>query len=78
MVTRNHRALFIHAGVHICKSLKTGDVRDSNMHNYCTEVLINLWAPCVLYRAQAFRCSPENAFYIFNQQIRIFHYLRFA
>ena len=24
-------------------------------------------APCIL--GQAFRCSPENAFYIFNQQI---------
>ena len=24
---------------------------------------------CVLFIGQAFRCSPENAFYIFNQQI---------
>ena len=29
----------------------------------------NLQAPCVLYIGQAFRYSPENAFYIFNQQI---------
>ena len=29
----------------------------------------NLQAPCVLYLGQAFRYSPENAFYIFNQQI---------
>ena len=29
----------------------------------------NLWAPCVLYTGQAFRRFPENAFYIFNQQI---------
>ena len=31
--------------------------------------LINLQALCVLYIEQAFRYSPENAFYIFNQQI---------
>ena len=30
---------------------------------------INLQAPCVLYIGQAFRYSPDNAFYIFNQQI---------
>ena len=29
----------------------------------------NLKAPCVLYIGQAFRYSPENDFYIFNQQI---------
>ena len=29
---------------------------------------LNLQAPCVLYIGQAFRYSPENAFYIFNQQ----------
>jgi hypothetical protein len=29
----------------------------------------NLQAPCVLYKGQEFRYSPENAFYIFNQQI---------
>ena len=29
----------------------------------------NLQAPCVPYVGQAFRYSPENAFYIFNQQI---------
>jgi len=31
-------------------------------------------ASCIL--GQAFHCSPENAFYIFNQQM--FHYLIFA
>ena len=31
--------------------------------------VFNLYAPCVLYIGQAFRYSPENAFYIFNQQI---------
>ena len=30
---------------------------------------INLYASCVLCIGQAFRYSPENAFYIFNQQI---------
>jgi hypothetical protein len=30
---------------------------------------INLLAPCVLYTWKVFRCSPENAFHIFNQQI---------
>ena len=30
---------------------------------------LNLWAPCVLYIGQEFRYFPENAFYIFNQQI---------
>ena len=29
----------------------------------------NLWAPRFLYIGQAFRYSPGNAFYIFNQQI---------
>jgi len=32
---------------------------------------INLKAPRFLYIGQAFRYSPENAFYIFNQQIYI-------
>ena len=31
--------------------------------------LFNLLALCVLCIGQAFRCSPENAFYVFNQQI---------
>jgi len=40
---------------------------------------INLQAPRFLYIGQAFRYSPENAFYILNEQIRgIFHYLIFA
>ena len=30
---------------------------------------INLQAPCVQFIGQAFRYSPENAFYVFNQQI---------
>jgi len=30
---------------------------------------LNLYEPCVLYIGQAFRCSSENAFYIFNRQI---------
>jgi hypothetical protein len=30
---------------------------------------INLYAPRFLYIGKAFRYSPENAFYIFNQQI---------
>ena len=29
---------------------------------------VNLWAPCILYIGQAFRYSPENVFYVFNQQ----------
>ena len=35
----------------------------------CLFLVINLQAPCVLYIGQASRYSPENAFYIFNQQI---------
>ena len=30
---------------------------------------LNLQAPRFLYIGQAFRYSPQNAFYIFNQQI---------
>jgi len=30
---------------------------------------INLEAPSILYIGQAFRYSPEDTFYIFNQQI---------
>jgi hypothetical protein len=33
------------------------------------EFPFNFYAPCVFYIGQAFRYSPENAFYIFNQQI---------
>ena len=36
---------------------------------FCVTELINLQAPRFLYIGQAFRYSPENAFYIFNQQI---------
>ena len=35
----------------------------------CILSSIKLQAPCVLYIGQAFRYSPDNAFYIFNQQI---------
>ena len=40
---------------------------------------LSLWAPRFLYTCirQAFPYSPENAFYIFNQQI-YFHYLIYA
>ena len=42
----------------------------TNFDRWQTETKdINLQAPCVLYIGQAFRYSPENAFYIFNQQI---------
>ena len=34
-----------------------------------TNMALNLQAPCILCIGQAFSCSPENAFYIFNQQI---------
>ena len=40
-----------------------------------THFKLNLQAPCVLYIGQAFRYSPENTFYIFNQQIYIIRYL---
>ena len=33
------------------------------------EVNINLQAPCVFCIGQAFRYSPGNAFYVFDQQI---------
>ena len=33
------------------------------------QVFFNLQAPLFLYIGQAFRYSPENAFYLFNQQI---------
>ena len=38
---------------------------------YCIfqNYILNLYPLCVLYIGQAFRCSPENAFYIFNEQI---------
>jgi len=32
-------------------------------------ISINLYAPCILYIGQAYRYSPEYAFYIFSQQI---------
>jgi hypothetical protein len=40
-------------------------------HKRCRENqnTFNLQAPCVLYIGQTFRYSPQNALYIFNQQI---------
>ena len=35
---------------------------------HCTNC-VNLQAQCVLHIGQAFRCSPENAFCVFNQEI---------
>jgi len=40
---------------------------DRDLKNWLTE--FNLQAPRFLYIGQAFRYSPENAFYTFNQQI---------
>ena len=37
--------------------------------NHFNILCFNLQVPCVLYIGQAFHYSPENAFYIFNQQI---------
>ena len=45
---------------------------DSQWSNYLSfeKPIVKLtFRPCVLYIGQAFRYSPENAFYIFNQQI---------
>jgi len=43
----------------------------SHIKPVCTPLscVFNLQATCVLYIGQVFRYSPENAFYIFNQQI---------
>ena len=38
------------------------------LQHFATGSVINLYATCVLYIGQAFRFSPENAFYIFNQK----------
>ena len=35
-------------------------------------------APCILYIGQAFRYSPENAFYIFNQKYISLYFFRLA
>ena len=43
-------------------------VSDEDDESICI-VLINLQAPCVLCIGRVFHYSPENAFYIFNQQI---------
>ena len=36
---------------------------------YCYSCLAYSFIQCVLYIGQAFRYSPENAFYVYNQQI---------
>ena len=46
-----------------------GQDLNPRLSEYEVAVFFNLQAPCVLYIGQAFRYSPENAFYIFNQQI---------
>ena len=47
-----------------------GTVNAQNIFNTTTEESnINLLASCILYIGQAYLYSPENAFYIFNQQI---------
>ena len=40
----------------------------------CSITFPRCWRPptCVLYIGQAFHYSPENTFYIFNQQIYLF------
>ena len=47
------------------RKLQILDVETILVNVWC----INLQAPCILYIGQAFRYSPEIAFYIFNQQI---------
>jgi len=42
---------------------------NKNTTHHSDTTAFNLQAPCVLYIGQAFRYSPENSFYIFNQQI---------
>ena len=42
-------------------------LREVVMHGI--KLVIKLLAPRFLYIGQAFRYSPENAYYIFNQQI---------
>jgi len=46
-------------------------IKCSHTHSvyFTLKTSLNLQAPCVLYIGQAFRYSPENAFYIFNLQI---------
>ena len=48
-------------------SYRKGDVE--NYQLLMAVDIFNLQAPCVLYTGQAFRYCPENAFYIFDQQI---------
>ena len=45
--------------------------------NRIPAVLINLQAPCIVYIGQAYRYSPEYAFYIFSQQIYSIIFLDF-
>ena len=45
---------------------------------YGTGVPLLPTAPCILYMGQAYRYSPEYAFYIFSQQIYLIIYLRLS
>jgi len=47
----------------------SGSVKGTSHRQAWATNAINLQAPCVLYIGQAFCYSPENAFYVFNQQI---------
>ena len=42
---------------------------ENHLEGLCVREELNDGAPCVLYIGQVFRYSPENAFYLFNQQI---------
>ena len=65
--------LILHRFIIMTDSLKHNSVRHGYFmlsEEYLVHIFyINLQALCVLYIGQAFRYSPENAFYIFNQQI---------
>ena len=52
----------------LCGELTLQEAMDLSLGNGVNGY-INLYAPRFLYIGQAFRYSPENAFYIFNQQI---------
>ena len=46
------------------------ELKQTECRLFCGYVgFLNFWAPRFLYIGQAFRYSPENAFYIFNQKI---------
>ena len=52
-----------------CNSTSSQQLQRLEREGRTLQPNINLQAPCVLYLGQAFHYSPENAFYIFNQQI---------